>query len=430
MVLQSIVSRVPMRLLVVVVMALCAAQPSAQTPVARSSVDLALVGGTVYVDSTSEPIRDAVILVREGKIAAVGSKRSLRVPSGAHTVDCVGLSVFAGFWNSHIHFLQRKWADAASIPATELARPLEAMLTKYGFTSVFDTWSMWENTRRVRERIESGEVAGPRIRSTGEAIFGQGPSTPPALWTGLGFMPLEKFQVASVATESEARAAAAALLDRGVDGVKFYAATPGAGTRVVPESAIAAGVSEVHSRGKLVFAHPSTGTALLASVRAGVDVISHTTPQSGPWDAATIAAMKQANVALIPTLKLWLYEFRHERASLQSRFVDTAVGQLRAWNEAGGIVLFGTDVGYTSEYDTTEEFRLMSRAGMTTRQMLASLTTAPAERFGSSRELGRIAVGMLADLTVLRGEPLKDARDFARVAYTIRDGRIIYRDQQ
>ena len=92
-------------------------------------------------------------------------------------------------------------------------------------------------------------------------------------------------------------------------------------------------------------------------------MISHTTPQSGPWDAATIAAMRQANVALIPTLKLWLYEFRHERASLQSRFVDTAVGQLQAWNKAGGIVLFGTDVGYMSEYDTAAEFGLMSRAG-------------------------------------------------------------------
>jgi imidazolonepropionase-like amidohydrolase len=233
----------------------------------------------------------------------------------------------------------------------------------------------------------------------------------------------------SVATEDEAVAGSKSLLDRGVDGLKFYAATPGVGSRVVPESAMAAGVKEAHSRGKVVFAHPSTAPALLASVRAGVDVISHTTPQSGPWDAATIARMRQANVAVIPTLKLWNYELRHVRASLQDRFVDTAVDQLRAWNAAGGVVLFGTDVGYMSEYDTADEFALMSRAGMTTRQILASLTTSPAERFGASRELGRIATGMLADLTVLRGDPSKDARGFAMVAYTIRDGRIIYRDK-
>jgi len=403
-------------------------QPATQTNTPPSSA-LALIGGTIYIDPTSPPIRDGVVLVLDGKITAVGNRRSVRIPGGAQTIDCSGLTVVAGFWNSHVHFLQRKWADAGTIPAPELARPLQTMLTQYGFTSVFDTWSMWENTRRIRERIESGEIAGPRIRSTGEAMFGKGEAVPPAAWGSLGFIPLERFQMTSVATEDEAVAGSTSLLDRGVDGLKFYAATPGVGSRVVPESAMAAGVKEAHSRGKVVFAHPSTAPALLASVRAGVDVISHTTPQSGPWDAATIARMRQANVAVIPTLKLWNYELRHERASLQDRFVDTAVDQLRAWNAAGGVVLFGTDVGYMSEYDTADEFALMSRAGMTTRQILASLTTSPAERFGASRELGRIATGMLADLTVLRGDPSKDARGFAMVAYTIRDGRIIYRDK-
>jgi len=403
-------------------------QPAAQTNTPPSG-PLALIGGTIYIDPTSPPIRDGVVLVLDGKITAVGNRRSVRIPGGAQTIDCSGLTVVAGFWNSHVHFLQRKWADAGTIPSPELARPLQTMLTQYGFTSVFDTWSMWENTRRIRERIESGEIAGPRIRSTGEAMFGKGEAVPPAAWGSLGFIPLERFQMTSVATEDEAVAGSKSLLDRGVDGLKFYAATPGVGSRVVPESAMAAGVKEAHSRGKVVFAHPSTAPALLASVRAGVDVISHTTPQSGPWDAATIARMRQANVAVIPTLKLWNYELRHERASLQDRFVDTAVDQLRAWNAAGGVVLFGTDVGYMSEYDTADEFALMSRAGMTTRQILASLTTSPAERFGASRELGRIATGMLADLTVLRGDPSKDARGFAMVAYTIRDGRIIYRDK-
>ena len=403
-------------------------QPATQTNTPPSSA-LALIGGTIYIDPTSPPIRDGVVLVLDGKITAVGNRRSVRIPGGAQTIDCSGLTVVAGFWNSHVHFLQRKWADAGTIPAPELARPLQTMLTQYGFTSVFDTWSMWENTRRIRERIESGEIAGPRIRSTGEAMFGKGEAVPPAAWGSLGFIPLERFQMTSVATEDEAVAGSKSLLDRGVDGLKFYAATPGVGSRVVPESAMAAGVKEAHSRGKVVFAHPSTAPALLASVRAGVDVISHTTPQSGPWDAATIARMRQANVAVIPTLKLWNYELRHERASLQDRFVDTAVDQLRAWNAAGGVVLFGTDVGYMSEYDTADEFALMSRAGMTTRQILASLTTSPAERFGASRELGRIATGMLADLTVLRGDPSKDARGFVMVAYTIRDGRIIYRDK-
>jgi len=81
-----------------------------------------------------------------------------------------------------------------------------------------------------------------------------------------------------------------------------------------------------------------------------------------------------------------------------------------------------------SDYDTAEEFVLMGRAGMTTRQILAALTTSPAQRFGASRDVGRIVSGMLADLTVLRGDPSKDVRAFAAVAYTIRDGRVLFGD--
>jgi hypothetical protein len=67
--------------------------------------------------------------------------------------------------------------------------------------------------------------------------------------------------------------------------------------------------------------------------------------------------MKQAGGSVIPTLMLWTYEFRHERAALADRFVNTAVGQLQAWRAAAGNVLFGTDVGYMSDYDPTEEPR-------------------------------------------------------------------------
>jgi imidazolonepropionase-like amidohydrolase len=107
--------------------------------------------------------------------------------------------------------------------------------------------------------------------------------------------------------------------------------------------------------------------------------------------------------------------------------VETAIGQLRAWLGSGGVVLFGTDVGYMSEYDPSDEYALMAEARMSFRQILASLTTAPAERFGASKQLGRIAPGLAADLTVLRDDPSKDIRAFATVQYALRDGKIIYR---
>jgi imidazolonepropionase-like amidohydrolase len=89
--------------------------------------------------------------------------------------------------------------------------------------------------------------------------------------------------------------------------------------------------------------------------------------------------------------------------------------------------LFGTDVGGVDDYDPTDEYALMAEAGMTYRQILAALTTAPTEKFGESARLGRVAPGLAADLVVLDGDPSRNVRAFAAVRYTIRDGKLIYR---
>jgi imidazolonepropionase-like amidohydrolase len=79
------------------------------------------------------------------------------------------------------------------------------------------------------------------------------------------------------------------------------------------------------------------------------------------------------------------------------------------------------------DYDTAEEFLLMAQSGMGFQQILASLTTAPAERFGISARVGKLAPGMDADIVLLSGDPSIDVRAFSKVRYTIRRGRIIYR---
>ena len=113
----------------------------------RQTGGLALVGATVYASPAAEPIRDSVVLIREGRFAAVGDRRSIQIPGGVDTIDCAGRTVTAGFWNSHVHFFERKWTDAAAIPAPELGQQLQEMITQYGFTSAFDLASPWTNTR-------------------------------------------------------------------------------------------------------------------------------------------------------------------------------------------------------------------------------------------------------------------------------------------
>jgi imidazolonepropionase-like amidohydrolase len=67
----------------------------------------------------------------------------------------------------------------------------------------------------------------------------------------------------------------------------------------------------------------------------------------------------------------------------------------------------------------------MAGAGLTFDQVLASLTTAPAARFGFARK-SSVAAGMDGDLTVLMADPAADIEAFAHVAYTIRGGEIVY----
>jgi imidazolonepropionase-like amidohydrolase len=381
---------------------------------------VALVGATIYVSPTQEPICDGVVLIQSDKIISVGRRAQMQFPETARVLDCFGLTITAGLWNSHVHFFERKWADVAAIPAPELTHQLENMLTRYGFTSVFDTGSVWENTRRLRERIDSGEVPGPRIRSTGEGLVPPGALPSDQVLAMMGVMKLPAPEVADAA---QAAAAARKLLDAGVDGIKIFASAPRGAA--LPETVFQAAADEAHRAGKPVFVHPNNAADVLAAVRGGVNIIAHTTPHSGPWSDSLVATMKERRVALTPTLTLWKYYMRHDRLSAQEKVTNTEVSQLRAWVAAGGTVLFGTDLGAV-EYDPTEEYALMAQAGMSFPQILASLTTAPAERFGDANKLGRIAAGFLADLAVFQQDPATNLRSLAHVKYTLRAGKIIY----
>jgi imidazolonepropionase-like amidohydrolase len=403
-----------------VMILLAAIAISGQTPPRNDS--LALVGGTVYVSPAEQPLRNSVVLVRDGKIAAVGTRGEVKIPNSAQLVDCSGRTITAGFWNSHVHFMERKWADIASIPAAELNQQLQDMLTQYGFTSAFDLSSPWDNTRQLRDRIESGEVRGPRIYTTGLGLLPADPRLPPdAVINFMGWMNPAPVEVADV---EQATAASRKLLEAGADGVKLFVSVPPRAS--LSQNMIEAVVKEAHRFGKPVFVHPNTGADVLTALRAGVDVIAHTTPASGPWDEKVLAAIKERRASLIPTLWIWKWYARHDRRAAQDKTVDTEVGQLRAWIASGGTVLFGTDLGAVDP-DPTEEYLLMAQAGMNFRQILASLTTAPAERLRRSRESGSISVGSNADLVVLKNDPAKNIRALTEVEYTIRGGKIIYR---
>ena len=126
--------------------------------------------------------------------------------------------------------------------------------------------------------------------------------------------------------------------------------------------------------------------------------------------------------------KLLRYELAKEQVprDVAERILLDNVQQFGRFAADGGQVLFGTDVDYMGDFDPTEEYELMARAGMSPMQILASLTTTPAARWGEAQRRGRIAAGMDADIVMLERDPGGDAKHFAMVKCTVHGGAVIY----
>lgn len=382
--------------------------------------------GTLYTEPGTV-IRDGVLLISEGKIRAVGAEAAVRVPAGAVESDCNGGFILAGFHNSHVHFTGPQFANAHQRPASELTRANTDMLLRFGFTTATDAASELPNTLALRARIDSGEIGGPRILTAGLPLY------PPQ---GLPFYLRENLPPAVLEQLPQPVTAQAALavirrnLNAGADATKLFVATPQRDQPVkrMPLEIAVAAAQETHQRGKLVLAHPTDLGGLRAAVQAGVDIVMHTTfGEASSWPEALVQQMIAKRVAVVPTLQLWPYELG-EAAQQPGRkaILDATLAQLAGFAKAGGEVLFGTDVGYMSDFDPTVEYQLMAKAGLGTAQILAALTTAPSARWNESARRGRLANGMDADIVVLEEDPAKDVRNFAQVGCTLRGGKTLF----
>jgi imidazolonepropionase-like amidohydrolase len=380
--------------------------------VARAQ-DLAITHATVYASPEAPPLSDATVVIRHGVIVGVGQHP--RTPKGIETIYCHGYVVLAGFWNAHVHFMEPKWSDAAHQPAEKLARQMTEMVTHSGFTTVVDTGSEGENTVALRRRVESGELAGPRIFTAGVPIY---PAR--ALPYYLADLPPElKAKLAQPERPEEA----AAFVDKnraaGSDIVKLFTGSIVRPDHITPmqvEIARAA-VDEAHRYRQLVFSHSSNLKGTQVAIDAGVDVLAHTPEDTDGIDEAILRRMVGQRMTIIPTLKLF------------SR--DDPIAKIRRlacrYHELGGGLVYGTDTGFLTDYDQGEEFRQLAQAGFSFRDVLAMLTTAPVELFHLSQNEGKVLPGMRGDLTILSEDPGSgNPEAFTAVRYTIRGGRVIW----
>jgi imidazolonepropionase-like amidohydrolase len=291
---------------------------------------------------------------------------------------------------------------------------MQAMLTRWGFTTVWSLGSDPSDSMALRRRVYADEVLGPNIFLAGSIFPSNGRPE---------YLP--EARIPEAATPERAAEMARYYLQIGLDGIKLFTGVyKGEDKPVVNmEAAIAkAAVDVAHAQGKPVFAHPQNTAGVEAVIAAGVDVMAHTVGRQRSYPAEQLAHFKQQGTALTPTLSL--FAKLPLPPEIVGRLVDNIVGQVKSFSDNGNTVLFGTDVGYIPLYDTTLEYELMHRA-LTERQVLASLTTNPAGYFKAAKK-GKVEKGFDADVVVLDGDPMADVKNLAKVAWTIRAGKVIY----
>jgi imidazolonepropionase-like amidohydrolase len=393
-------------------------QRNSHPPLQLAKGTLAIEHARIYVSPSDLPIDDGTVLVLDGRIAAVGDH--VQVPAGATILPCDHCVVTAGFWNAHVHFTEPKWSNANWKAAATLNPQLADMFLSRGFTTVIDLGSNPADTFAIRRRIEQGELTGPYIYTAGTALY------PPH---GVPFYLRETLPrwiimlMPQPDTPQDATRIVRRNLAAGADLTKLFTGSWVQRGHVLPMPVNIArsAADETHLNGKLVFAHPSNLAGVQVAIDSGVDVLAHAADDTRGVNAKLLSSAIGKNMAMIPTLKMFT-----TTVTTDPHYMDPMRAEVGQFHQLGGTLIFGTDVGYMTDYTTEGEFVELGRSGLDCKTVLAMLTTNPAARMGVSDSKGTITPGKLADLTILGADPATDLANFSHVQAVVRSGKVIW----
>ncbi len=399
--------------------------------------DLAVVGATVPDLAGGPTVEDAVVLIRDGRIAALGPSSTTSVPDGVPVVDASGTWLLPGLMNMHVHFglVLPGAAGAALVNETEaelalrMAAAARASLDA-GITTVRTTGERGHVDLALQRAIDRGEATGPRIFSAGESVQvtgGHGSEAETVANDG----PYEFRE----AVRKEFRAGARwikILISGGI-------ATPGGdiGASYMTVDELEAVTDIAHRLGAKVTAHSGSPSATLDAVAAGVDCIEHgyfLTPDvfrvmrdAGTWYVPTILVSQPGTLPFFE--RIGSPPWYLERVEAVGRRHWSA---LEAAIDEGVAIALGTDQLPHEPNDgtiaTVREAEYYVEAGMTPLQALRSATIAPARMLGVDGDLGTLEVGKLADLIAVPANPLEDVSALRDILLVVKGGDVVRDD--
>jgi len=374
----------------------------------------AVICGTLIDGHSDRVLKDAVILIKNDRIISVG-EHSI-VPPGARVIDLGKFTVLPGLIDTHTHLTyhydQRgnERPAVTAIYATENARlTLEA-----GFTTVRNLGAGGRVDLDLRDLINRGVVAGPRIAASGEPIISN--DAAPTEQPSPRLASLREF----VDRQAEA----------GADVIKVFA-TPGAGggdKLLYNEEEIRAIVDEAARHHLKVAAHAHLTRGIKAAVRAGVASIEH----GSMLDDEAIKLMIEHHTALVPTMYLPNHYLAHRdrfpfdepRWQALEDLRGRMMPNFRKALAAGVWCVMGSDAVAGLHGQNAKEIEWMVKAGMTPAQAIRAATLDAAKLIGWDDRVGSIEPGKFADFIAVQGDPLKDITELERVKFVMKGGQV------